>query len=88
MYNESTCNNGHEFTVFAEPFSSSVPNGHAGAKVNGDHRNGHASQNVTPIFEEWFHGKLSRKEVSNIDHKQRLSYNFVKTYFKNCSSPR
>lgn len=52
--------------MFSEPFSASVPNGHSETGVNGDvaSRNGHASQNITPIFEEWFHGNLSRKEVS------------------------
>ena len=52
---------------FVEPFSASVPNGHSEKGASGEEgSNGHASQNITPIFEEWFHGNLSRKEVSRL----------------------
>lgn len=53
--------------LFTEPFSSSLPNGHHSEPVNGavgTQVNGEKQKNVSPIFEEWFHGNLSRKEVS------------------------
>ncbi|KAL4228070.1 SHC (Src y 2 domain containing) transforming protein [Mactra antiquata] len=53
-----------------EPFNSSLSNGHkksshdvtgAGAHaINGD------TKNVSPIFEEWFHGNLTRKEAEKL----------------------
>lgn len=60
MYNK--INNGNIFkntltVMSSEPFHSAMPNGHShGADVK-------PGASVSPLFEEWFHGNLSRKEV-------------------------
>ncbi|WAR18935.1 SHC1-like protein [Mya arenaria] len=46
-----------------EPFSSSISNGHIESKPPGTTA---ASKNISPIFEEWFHGNLSRKEAEKM----------------------
>ena len=58
------------FLHISEPFSSSLggPGENpplapgASSQVNGE-----SKKRVTPLFEEWFHGNLSRKEVGFTD---------------------
>lgn len=51
-----------------EPFSSTLPNGYTEANKGavGTHVNGEHTKNVSPIFEEWFHGNLTRKEAEKL----------------------
>ena len=55
------------YITVLEPFNSSLSNGHSegeGAAAGGDVASGNGVPNKSPIFEEWFHGNLSRKDVS------------------------
>lgn len=52
-----------------EPFNSSLSNGHSegeGAAAGGDVASGNGVPNKSPIFEEWFHGNLSRKDAEKL----------------------
>lgn len=49
-----------------EPFSSSIPNGHTENGEVGASASKEKNKNVSPIFEEWFHGTLSRKEAEKL----------------------